>query len=359
MPAVSARQPLLRNRPAVGHGVVAVRRPPKGALRVQAICDFVHQHITFGYENARSTKTAWDAYGERAGVCRDFAHLAITFCRCMNIPARYCTGYLGDVGVPPPYGPMDFAAWFEAYVDGQWQTFDPRNNVPRIGRILMARGRDATDVALSTAFGRNTLVGFKVWVGRNQRSAHALDCRHAHADGAACHGLSLFGTGQTRRASHDVPPAREPRSAARANQTRHPPVPHRAALAPRRVRQLHRHRHVPRPHRRAALRQHRHARAHRNRAARLRARNRGANLSVQLLGGRRARPRQGADSPLPGRRGDPVGGAFPLSHRIDRHQGAARDDDPRHQERIHLRAPARKRRAASRRHAAAALRQLP
>jgi transglutaminase-like putative cysteine protease len=137
---------------------------PKGALRVQTICDFVHQHITFGYENARSTKTAWDAYGERTGVCRDFAHLAITFCRCMNIPARYCTGYLGDVGVPPPHGPMDFAAWFEAYVDGHWQTFDPRNNVPRIGRLLMARGRDATDVAISTAFGRNTLAGFKVWV---------------------------------------------------------------------------------------------------------------------------------------------------------------------------------------------------
>jgi transglutaminase-like putative cysteine protease len=137
---------------------------PTGALRVQAICDFVHQHITFGYENARSTKTAWDAYGEKKGVCRDFAHLAITFCRCMNIPARYCTGYLGDVGTAPPYGPMDFAAWFEAYVDGQWQTFDPRNNVPRIGRILMARGRDATDVALSTAFGPNTLAGFKVWV---------------------------------------------------------------------------------------------------------------------------------------------------------------------------------------------------
>jgi transglutaminase-like putative cysteine protease len=137
---------------------------PKGALRVQTICDFVNHHITFGYENARSTKTAWDAYNERTGVCRDFAHLAIAFCRCMNIPARYCTGYLGDVGVPPPYGPMDFAAWFEAYVDGHWHTFDPRNNVPRIGRILMARGRDATDVALSTAFGPNALVGFKVWV---------------------------------------------------------------------------------------------------------------------------------------------------------------------------------------------------
>ena len=109
-------------------------------------------------------RTAWEVFNEKKGVCRDYAHLAITFCRCMNIPARYCTGYLGDIGTPPPYGPMDFAAWFEAYVDGHWHTFDPRNNVPRIGRILMARGRDATDVAISNAFGPNTLVGFKVWV---------------------------------------------------------------------------------------------------------------------------------------------------------------------------------------------------
>jgi transglutaminase-like putative cysteine protease len=137
---------------------------PGGAQRVQAICDYVHQHLTFGYENARSTKTAWEVYGERKGVCRDFAHLAVTLCRCMNIPARYCTGYLGDAGTLPPYGVMDFAAWLEAYVDGHWQTFDPRNNVPRIGRILIARGRDAADVAISNAFGPNTLAGFKVWV---------------------------------------------------------------------------------------------------------------------------------------------------------------------------------------------------
>jgi transglutaminase-like putative cysteine protease len=134
-----------------------------GTDRVQAICDYVHNHIVFGYQNARSTKTAWDAFNERAGVCRDFAHLAITFCRCMNIPARYCTGYLGDIGVPPPYGPMDFAAWFEAYVGGQWITYDPRNNIPRIGRVLMARGRDATDVALSTTFGPTVLTGFQVF----------------------------------------------------------------------------------------------------------------------------------------------------------------------------------------------------
>jgi transglutaminase-like putative cysteine protease len=136
---------------------------PSGARRVQAICDYVHRHITFGYENARSTKTALEAFNEGKGVCRDFAHLAIAFCRCMNIPARYCTGYLGDIGMPPPYAPMDFAAWFEAYVDGDWHTFDPRNNVPRIGRVLIARGRDAADVAISNTFGPNTLLSFEVW----------------------------------------------------------------------------------------------------------------------------------------------------------------------------------------------------
>jgi transglutaminase-like putative cysteine protease len=136
---------------------------PTGWARVQAICDFVHQHIEFGYEHAQPTKTAWEAYIERNGVCRDFAHLAVAFCRCMNIPARYCTGYLGDIATPPPYGPMDFAGWFEAWLDGHWYTFDPRNNVPRVGRILMARGRDATDVAISTAFGPNVLKGFRVW----------------------------------------------------------------------------------------------------------------------------------------------------------------------------------------------------
>jgi transglutaminase-like putative cysteine protease len=114
---------------------------------VQAICDFVHQHIEFGYQHARRTRTAWEAYNEGVGVCRDYAHLAIAFCRCMNIPARYCTGYLGDIGMPPPYGPMDFAGWFEAYLGDRWYTFDARNNTPRIGRVLIARGRDACDVA--------------------------------------------------------------------------------------------------------------------------------------------------------------------------------------------------------------------
>jgi transglutaminase-like putative cysteine protease len=136
---------------------------PPGWGRVQAICDFVHNHISFGYEHARATRTARESFDERRGVCRDYAHLAIAFCRCMNIPARYCTGYLGDMGAPPPYGPPDFAAWFEAYLGGRWYTFDARNNVPRIGRVLMARGRDAIDVAITTTFGPNTLVGFKVW----------------------------------------------------------------------------------------------------------------------------------------------------------------------------------------------------
>jgi transglutaminase-like putative cysteine protease len=136
---------------------------PPGWARVQAICDFVHRHIVFGYKHARKTKTAREAYDERAGVCRDFAHLAISFCRCMNIPARYCTGYLGEIGMPPPYGVMDLAAWFEAYIGGHWYVFDARNNIPRIGRVLIARGRDAADVAIATTFGPNTLRKFTVW----------------------------------------------------------------------------------------------------------------------------------------------------------------------------------------------------
>jgi len=135
---------------------------PTGWGRVQAICDYVHNHIAFGYEHARSTKTAWEVFQERTGVCRDFAHLAVAFCRCMNIPARYCTGYLPDIGVTPPHDPMDFAGWFEAYLGGHWYTFDARNNVPRIGRILIARGRDAADVSISHTFGPNTLKSFSV-----------------------------------------------------------------------------------------------------------------------------------------------------------------------------------------------------
>ena len=134
-----------------------------GWSRVQAVCDFVHGHLTFGYQFARATRTAFEAFQERQGVCRDFAHLAITLCRCLNIPARYCTGYLGDIGIPPVDAPMDFSGWFEAYLDGQWYTFDARHNVPRIGRVLIARGRDAADVAISMTFGVCTLQSFRVW----------------------------------------------------------------------------------------------------------------------------------------------------------------------------------------------------
>ena len=134
-----------------------------GWQRVQAICDFVHAHIQFGYGLSSPTKTAFQAFTDKKGVCRDFAHLAVTLCRCMNIPARYCTGYLGDIGIPPVDSPMDFAAWFEAYLGDGWYTFDPRNNVPRAGRVLIARGRDAADVALTTTFGPSELASFKVW----------------------------------------------------------------------------------------------------------------------------------------------------------------------------------------------------
>jgi transglutaminase-like putative cysteine protease len=143
---------------------------PLGWARVQAICDYVHNHISFGYQHARMTRTAFETFKERKGVCRDYAHLAITFCRCMNIPARYCSGYLGDIGVPPSADPMDFSAWFEAYLGGRWYVFDPRHNMPRIGRVLIAQGRDAADVPLSNAFGPNVLKGFKVWTDEVKHS---------------------------------------------------------------------------------------------------------------------------------------------------------------------------------------------
>jgi transglutaminase-like putative cysteine protease len=136
---------------------------PPGWPRVQAICDFVNNHIHFDYQQARPTRSASEGYAEGVGVCRDYAHLAVAFCRAMNIPARYCTGYLGDVGSPPPYPPGDFAAWFEAYLGGAWRLFDPRNNMPRQSRVLMARGRDAADVALTTTFGPGVMLGFRVW----------------------------------------------------------------------------------------------------------------------------------------------------------------------------------------------------
>jgi len=137
-------------------------KTPRGWRRVQAVCDFVHHHLEFGYKHAGAMRGAAEAYDVRRGVCRDFAHLAVTLCRCMNIPARYCTGYLGDIGVPQEPDPMDFSAWFEAFVGGRWYTFDARHNTPRIGRVLIARGRDAADVAISTTFGPNVLKKFVV-----------------------------------------------------------------------------------------------------------------------------------------------------------------------------------------------------
>lgn len=133
-----------------------------GWQRVKAICDFVHQHLRFDYMQARATRTAFEAFEERVGVCRDYAHLALAFCRCLNIPARYVNGYLGDIGVPV-VDPMDFSAWIEVFLDGEWHTFDPRNNIPRIGRIVVARGRDAADIPLINSFGPHVLKEFRVW----------------------------------------------------------------------------------------------------------------------------------------------------------------------------------------------------
>ncbi|WP_323019491.1 transglutaminase family protein [Pararhodobacter sp.] len=136
---------------------------PTGWARVQAICDYVHETVAFDYMQASATRTASETLRGRHGVCRDFTHLGIAFCRCMNIPARYCTGYLSDIGEPMPYPAGDFAAWMEVYLDGRWWVFDPRNNTRRLGRILIARGRDAADVPLTQTFGPNTLTQFDVW----------------------------------------------------------------------------------------------------------------------------------------------------------------------------------------------------
>ena len=136
---------------------------PLGWAKVQGILDWVHQKVQFGYRFARPTKTALDVFNERTGVCRDFQHLAITFCRCLNIPARYASGYLGDIGIEPtPGAPMDFSAWFEVYLDDRWWTCDARHNKPRIGRILMSTGRDAADAAITTTFGTSELKNFVV-----------------------------------------------------------------------------------------------------------------------------------------------------------------------------------------------------
>ena len=135
---------------------------PEGWARVQAICDYTHRHIRFDYQQARANRTALQAWREGVGVCRDYAHLSVALCRCLNIPARYVTGYLGDMGTPPPYPAGDFAAWMEVYLGGAWHSFDARNNTPRIGRVLMARGRDAADVPITMVFGWNQLTRFEV-----------------------------------------------------------------------------------------------------------------------------------------------------------------------------------------------------
>src|SRR6202162_6438305 len=139
-----------------------LRQARTGWERVQAICDFVHGHLKFDYQQARADRTALQAFRERVGVCRDFAHLAITLCRCLNIPARYATGYLGDIGVLPVPDPMDFSAWFEVYLQGGWYTFDARHNRRRMGRILIGLGRDAADVPITMSFGQQSLEVFRV-----------------------------------------------------------------------------------------------------------------------------------------------------------------------------------------------------
>jgi transglutaminase-like putative cysteine protease len=156
---------------------------PPGWARVQAIVDYVHNRLSFGYGYARSTRTAAQAHEERVGVCRDFAHLAITLCRCMNIPARYVNGYLGDIGVPEDPAPMDFSAWVEVFLDGKWYTFDPRHNMRRIGRVVIARGRDATDVPLLHSFGPHRLSLFKVWT--YEQESHPARPPHRRVDRTA------------------------------------------------------------------------------------------------------------------------------------------------------------------------------
>ncbi|MEI7645379.1 MAG: transglutaminase family protein [Chloroflexales bacterium] len=136
---------------------------PDGWDRVQAICDWAHTNIIYGYLNSTAATTGYDAYQSRTGVCRDFAHVGVMFCRAMNIPARYVCGYLPDIGVPPNPTPMDFHAWFEAYIGGAWRTFDARHNIPRIGRVVIARGRDAVDTAILTSYGDSQLTGLAVW----------------------------------------------------------------------------------------------------------------------------------------------------------------------------------------------------
>jgi transglutaminase-like putative cysteine protease len=167
-------------------------RTEPGWPRLQAILDYAHERIRFGYHHARNTRTAFEAYEEGVGVCRDYAHLAVTLSRCMNIPARYCTGYLGDIGVPVVDAPMDFSAWFEVYLGGRWHTVDARHNQRRIGRIVLARGRDATDVAISTAFGGPLLTGFKVVTeALDEPAAQSQEARARGAPAARENGQAL------------------------------------------------------------------------------------------------------------------------------------------------------------------------
>ena len=142
--------------------MAALGQLPSGAARVRAVVDYVHNHLTFGYRFARPTHTALEAHQERVGVCRDFAHLTIALCRSLNIPARYVNGYLGDIGVAKDPAPMDFSTWVEIFLGGQWFTLDARHNTPRIGRVVIARGRDAADVPMLHTFGPHFLTEFKV-----------------------------------------------------------------------------------------------------------------------------------------------------------------------------------------------------
>jgi transglutaminase-like putative cysteine protease len=158
---------------------------------VQAICDWVHSNVTFGYQFARPTKTALDVSVERQGVCRDFQHLAVTLCRAMHIPARYVTGYLGDIGVPVSPSPMDFSAWFEAYLGGKWWTFDARHNQPRMGRVLMATGRDAADVAITTSFGSSWLKKFTVVTDEVQENVEVQENAASPANEKSAAGISV------------------------------------------------------------------------------------------------------------------------------------------------------------------------
>ena len=160
---------------------------PADPAMVQSICDFTHNRLRFDYLQARSTRTALEAYEERVGVCRDFTHLAIALCRCMNIPARYVNGYLGDIGVPRDPAPMDFNAWFEVFLGGVWYTFDARHNQRRIGRIPIARGRDACDVPMVQTFGPHMLNNFRV-VTEEVRSRSNANGSHSVEDDRNCVG---------------------------------------------------------------------------------------------------------------------------------------------------------------------------